>query len=148
MRKQIAESITRMTKKGNEAKPTEDEKMKPNYSKIRQYILAAIRTDDDCESLTDKECFEHVRQRFNSEYGFNLGKRGLSNQAVFAQWLAGLAINIAFMNNDIIKLAKRWGSLPANGTERQKERIIENYFSFMAMQFFKFARREGLELID
>ena len=122
--------------------------MKPNYNKIKEYILEAIRSEDDCEELTDKECFEHVRNRFVSEYGFNLGKRGLSNQAVFAEWLSGLAINIAFMNDDIIELAKDWGSLPADSTERQEFKIIENYFSFMAMQFFKFARRENVELVD
>ena len=48
------------------------------------------------------------------------------------EWLAGLALSMPFYNDDIIDFAIEMGSIDDNPTERQKDKIIENYFPFMA----------------
>jgi hypothetical protein len=46
-------------------------------------------------------------------------------------------LNIVFSNYDIIQLAKSWESLPENATEKQEDKILSNYFNFMAAKFFQ-----------
>ena len=56
------------------------------------------------------------------------------------EWLQGLALPIAFYNSDILQLAKDWGSIPHDATEKQEYKILDNYWRFMAAKI--------LQLID
>ena len=48
------------------------------------------------------------------------------------KWLQGLNLNIPYWNNEIIPLAKKMGSVDDSITLKQEQKIIENYWSFMA----------------
>lgn len=103
-------------------------KYKKNY---RDYILSTIETDYDEKPLvTDKDKIKFINNRFNSEYGFMIDRVG--KQKAMTEWLQGLALNIEYNNHDILELAKKMGSIPKNPDRKLQERVIENYWAFMA----------------
>jgi hypothetical protein len=86
---------------------------------VKLYLLECIEGD-----------IETTKDRFTSEYGWRIDRIGKIRS--IAEWLQGLALNIAFYNHDIIELAKAWGSIPEDATEKQKQKILDNYWIFMA----------------
>ena len=104
-------------------------KYKENY---KNYILDCIDSEDDLinKELTKEEKIKYLFDRFYSEYGFMVERVG--KQKAIAEWLSGLAIHIPYTHNDIIELAKNMGSVNQNLSTVQEDRIIENYFNFMA----------------
>ena len=50
------------------------------------------------------------------------------------EWLSALAINIPYTYNKIIKLSKE---LLETDTLKNEDKIIENYFNFMAIQIMR-----------
>src|SRR5581483_9836688 len=83
---------------------------------------------------TDAEKLQFLRDTFIAEYGFNIKQVG--EFKALTSWLQGLpsAISIAFYNHDILKLAQSFGSLPKNASMEQEDKILNNYFPFMAMR--------------
>tara|TARA_B100000424_G_scaffold130662_1_gene99050 strand:+ start:638 stop:1021 length:384 start_codon:yes stop_codon:yes gene_type:complete len=104
-------------------------KYQENY---KNHILNCISDEDDLigKNLSRKEKIKYLFDRFNSEYGFMIDRVG--KQKAIADWLSGLAINIEYYYVDIIKLAKRMGSVDDNLTSVQEDKICENYWNFMA----------------
>ena len=95
----------------------------------KNYILDCIDSEEN-EELTRSQKIKYLFDRFNSEYGWNISRVG--KYKAMTEWLSGLAINIPYTYFDIIELAKEMGSINNNPTEAQKDRVCENYFSFMA----------------
>lgn len=104
-------------------------KYRKNY---KNYILDCIDSEDDLinKELTKEEKIKYLFDRFYSEYGFMVERVG--KQKAIAEWLSGLAIDIPYTHNDIIELAKNMGSVNQNLSTVQEDRIIENYWNFMA----------------
>ena len=104
-------------------------KYKENY---KNYILDCIDSEDDLinQELTRDQKIQYLFNRFNSEYGWNIQRVG--KYKAMEEWLSGLAINIPYTYFDIIELAKEMGSIDSNASEALKDRVCENYFSFMA----------------
>ena len=103
-------------------------KYKENY---KRYILDTIEVDGNENPLTtDDEKIKYIFDRFNSEYGWAVERYGKAK--AMKDWLAGLALNIPYMNWDIIDLAIDMGSIDPNPTDKIENKVIENYFSFMA----------------
>ena len=69
---------------------------------------------------------------FTSEYGWRVAQVGRTTAVM--DWLQGLpsSITIPFYNHEILKMAKSWGSLPVDATEKQEDKLLENYWRFMA----------------
>jgi len=97
---------------------------KKNYKK---YILSTIEEE---HGKTDKEKINYILDRFNKEYGFMIERVG--QQKAMAEWLSGLALNIKFYYEDIVKLAIKMGSIDENPSEKLQARVKDNYWSFMA----------------
>jgi len=104
-------------------------KYRKNY---KNYILDCIDSEDDLinQELTRNQKIRYLFDRFYSEYGFMVERVG--KQKAIAEWLSGLAIDIPYTHNDIIELAKNMGSVNQNLSTVQEDRIIENYWNFMA----------------
>ena len=101
---------------------------KKNY---KNYILSTINEDIEGNPInleTDK--IKYIFDRFNSEYGWRVNQVG--KIAAMIDWLQGLALNIEFYNDAIINLAVRLGSIDENPSEKLQDRVIENYWNFMA----------------
>jgi len=108
---------------------------KKNYKK---YILECLKTEDIFidKQPTDEELIDYLFDRFNSEYGWSIERQG--KQKALTDWLQGLAIRIPFYYEDIIYLAIEMGSIDENPNEKLKERVCENYWSFMANAILSF----------
>ena len=114
---------------------------------VKQYIINAI-DHDYCEanSIEPVELVRALKTAFYAEYGWRVDQVGESR--ALTDWLQGLpsAINLPFYNGDILDLAVKWGSIPENYTEKQADKILDNYFNFMAnktSQLFKGYRIPG-----
>ena len=102
------------------------------------YLLEAMRshlegydfTESDIEAMNNGEVSALTRWVFIREYQWQLERKGIVG--ALTEWLQGLALPIEYMNYDIIQLAKDWGSLPENATEKQEDDICDNYWNFMA----------------
>jgi hypothetical protein len=108
---------------------------------FKKYILSVIDSEDlPSETMTNKEKVFFIMDRFVKEYCYqqNLDRHDNDMTKLLAEWLSGLAINIPYTYCDIIKLSKE---LLETDTLKNEDKIIENYFNFMAIQIFKLANR-------
>lgn len=120
-----------------------------------KYILDSIDGDGyGVQLTTDKQKIDFVFNTFMSEYKYSINNglsiRKVGIQTIFADYLAGLpsCINIEFRNFYILEMAKQWGSIPENATEKQEDKILSNWFAYIATNFFqlknKLANKENL----
>tara|TARA_R110002072_G_scaffold139815_1_gene283577 strand:+ start:582 stop:953 length:372 start_codon:yes stop_codon:yes gene_type:complete len=117
---------------------TNSTKYQLNFAK---YIISVIDSEDlPSETMTNKEKVFFIMDRFIKEYCYeqNLIRYKYDMTKLLAEWLSGLAINIPYTYCDIIKLSK---DLLETDTLKDEDKIIENYFNFMAIQIFKLANR-------
>jgi len=122
---------------------------------IQKYLLEQIDLtgyqDEDgndyvMESMREDEKLAAARRNFESEMGWLIERSG--KRRACADWLAGLCstVPIAFTYCDIIKLAYETGGLNENSTEKDEDRICENYFPYMAsnlVELFNKQERRG-----
>lgn len=111
-------------------------------AKAFAYILSVIDGDNYGQELnTDKEKVDFVYQCFKSEAGYNIPRVG--EYAAFQEWIMGLpsSFNVEFRNYRIIEIAKEWGSIPADATERQEDKILGNWFNLITNKFFQLRKR-------
>ena len=103
-------------------------KYKKNYKK---YILDTIETGLNDEPLkTDQEKIKYLFARFNSEYGFMIARVG--KLKAVSEWLSGLALDLPYYYDDIVKLAVDMGSIEANPSDKLRSKVENNYWDFMA----------------
>ena len=101
---------------------------KKNY---KNYILSTIEEDSEGKPITtEQDKINYIFNRFNSEYGWNIERVGKFK--AMTEWLQGMALNIEYMNGAIIPLAIKMGSIDENPNEKLQNRVIDNYWSFMA----------------
>jgi len=113
---------------------------KKNY---KNYILSNIDEDIEGNPITSEaDKINYIFDRFNSEYGWRVNQVG--KVAAMVDWLQGLALNIEFYNDEIINLAVRLGSIDENPSEKLQDRVIENYWNFMANIILGFEPRKGV----
>ena len=101
---------------------------KKNYKK---YILSTIETDNEDKPLkTDQDKIQYIFDRFNSEYGFMIERVG--KQKAISEWLSGLALDIEYYYDDIVKLAIKMGSIDPNPNDKLRSKVEQGYWDFMA----------------
>ena len=116
---------------------------KKNYKK---YILSTVETGLNNEPLkTDEEKIKYIFDRFYSEYDFMIDRVG--KHKAMSEWLSGLALDIEYYNYKIVKLAKDMGSLDTDSTYKAEQKIINNYFDFMANIILGFEPKEKIKAI-
>jgi uncharacterized protein (UPF0303 family) len=98
--------------------------------------LSTITEDYNGDPIkTDEDKINYLFHRFYNEYAWHIKQYG--KQRAMTEWLSGLAIDIAFTNYDIVKLAVKMGSLDEDPTEKEKDQIVNNYFNFIAKIILK-----------
>lgn len=102
-------------------------KYKENY---RTYILDHITDQNGNPLKTDQEKIDCLFNRFESEYGWSIDRLGYFK--ALEEWLSGLAIPFACYNHEIIDLAVKMGSIDENPSDKLCDRVVDNYFKFMA----------------
>ena len=98
-------------------------------------IISCINTEGydtsefDGSFISTREKIEFLHSTFMKEVGhWNIPRVGF--QKALLDWFQGLpsACTIPFYNYDIIELAVKWGSLPKIHTEKQSDKIVDNYW--------------------
>lgn len=101
---------------------------------VKLYILSCIDASgyQENEPQTTQDKIDFLRDTFYSEKGYTVKQIGEVN--AIKEWLQGLptCLHIEFMNYRILELAKLWGSLPENASEKQEDKILENYFNLLS----------------
>lgn len=114
-------------------------KYKENY---KNYILGTIETGLDDEPLTtDQEKIKYIFDRFNAEYGHMVARLG--KLKAMSEWLQGLALDIEYYYDDIVKLAINMGSIDPNPNQKLIEKVENNYWDFMANIILGFEPKEA-----
>ena len=101
--------------------------------KYERYILAIVADkmkEEDIKKINRNTKIYYLFDKFNTEYGFMVARVG--KQKAIAEWLAGLPLNIPYIHDDIINLAVKMGSIDKNPSNKLQDRVVENYFNFMA----------------
>ena len=114
-----------------------------NYKEdIFPYILDCIESEDH-NLETPEQKLQYLYDEFKrvAVYPHNLQKFNSNYTAMMADYLQGLPFHFEFENYKILRLAKRWGSIPENATEAQEDKILENYWNFLANNIFKLIRK-------
>jgi len=116
--------------------------MKLHYTKYtanyKEFILGCLDVED---TMKEEERINYIWDRFRQEYGHMIDRVG--EQKALSEWLSGLALPLPFYNYDIIELAKSMGSVDKNLTEKQEDKILENYWDFMALMIIRMRRFFG-----
>ena len=114
------------------------------------FIIDAICYQDftSKELKTDKEKLQFLYNQFKIEYlnDYNLQRYG-SIQKCFSEWLMGLpsSFSVPFNYCDIIDLAKSWKSIPQDATEKQEDKIINNYWNFLTCKTFQLFKKNNIQ---
>ena len=112
---------------------------KKNY---KNYILSTIEEDGEGKPLTtDQEKINYIFDRFNSEYGFMIERVG--KQKAMSEWLSGLALDIEYYYDDIVKLAIEMGSIDPNPSDKLRNKVEQGYFDFMSNVILGFEPKEN-----
>jgi len=129
---------------------------KQTAQELKTYIIASIEDPDNFswdESKeeytpnpfnTDKEALDFFWTRFKSEYGHRIDQVG--NRQALTDYLQGLpsTINIPWMNHDILIKAAQWGLIHTNPTEKQEDKLLEGYWSFMSSVLLQLVSSHGV----
>ena len=110
---------------------TNSKRFKDNFKK---FIFEVIDSEDlPKEVKTERQKLDFIMDRFRTEavHEYSLIRHKNNLTSIMAEWLSGLALNIPYTNYDIIELSKK---LLETDTIKNPDRIINNYFYFMAEQ--------------
>ncbi|HXS59730.1 MAG TPA: hypothetical protein VN703_02840 [Candidatus Sulfopaludibacter sp.] len=124
--------------------------MKTNTNEFKAIIAVHLfdrLNDIENELKTPNEVAKYSYERFNGEYNHDYNKKRLPNlQNRVADYLQGLPFQLEFENYRIIELAKKWEQLPKNADDRQEDKILNNYWNFMAFQILKFWKANSMDI--
>jgi hypothetical protein len=79
--------------------------------------------------------------RFYSEYNHEIQRYG--EQVAMKNWLSGLALDIPYYNEDILQLALFFGSIDSLNNDKVNNKIINNYFNFIACKILQSIERNN-----
>lgn len=109
-------------------------------AKYEKYIIDSIDAESyGKEPKNNKEKLQFLRDTFRDEYyDGNPNAQSMGERRAFEEWIRGLpsSFNIDFYNTDILKLAKKNGTLRADASEKEEERVLENYWNYITNKTF------------
>ena len=115
---------------------------------INNYILNAIDGEGyERTPETEQQKLLFLATTFKSEYCFpNNFRNGRTVQTVLAEWISGLpsCFNIDFSYSDILRVTKSFGNLPEQMTEKEENKILENWFPFIASKTLQLMNKNGI----
>ena len=113
--------------------------------RYKKYILSSVSKEmreNGIKKTDDNSVISYLFNRFNKEYGFMIERVG--KQKAVSEWLSGIAIDIPFYNGDIIDFAIKMGSIDKNPSDKIIDKVVANYFGFMANVILSFEpKRKG-----
>lgn len=117
-------------------------------AKINAYILNAIDGEGyERTPETDQQKLLFLATTFKSEYCYkNNFTYYKTVQEVLKQWIMGLptCFNVAWNYSDILRDAKTFGNLPEQMTVAQEDKVITNWFNFIASHTLRLMNKNGI----
>lgn len=148
--KEVEGVMHKVTREGEPDSPVRRniKKKKPSVNKnYERYILNAIEKEDGTKVQgSPQEKLTFLKRKFESEKKEEIKKFG--KRQAFKSWLMGLPTyyDIPFENYKILNFAKKMGSLPENPTQKQEDKVLNNYWNFMTEKTFQTFRKYGVEM--
>jgi len=105
----------------------------------RKYTIDAIT---DYDGNTPQNPVKYLFEVFYDEFGWNVQRQGEMN--ALKEWLQGVpsVIHLPMWYNEQIELAKKFGSIPQNATEKDEQKIIDNFYNFFANILIQLHKKE------
>ena len=108
---------------------------KKTHDLYNQYLLDSIDFSGyelEIKLKTNQQLINQLFKTFEKEGGWQVDRIGLA--PALSEWLSGLpsCINIDFNNYDILERAKKYGSLTVDASEKEEDKLLSNYWRFMA----------------
>lgn len=120
-------------------------KTKELNEKVFAYILNAIDPEAyEVKAETEEEKLKFLYDTFKKEYVYPENVKRYGHEInIMREWLMGLpsAFNVDFANYRILEIAKEWGSLPEGFSQKQGDKILENWFNFIANKTFQLFKK-------
>ena len=123
----------------------------PNTKRLNENVFNYIISNIDSSGYgfnysSDYDKLQFLADTFNDEYGYM--KNRIGTQKALEEWYSGLpsAISLDFSYNDIIRLAKNWGSIPENAKASQENKITKNWFNFLAAKTLVLMRKNKIKI--
>jgi hypothetical protein len=118
---------------------------------IAAYILEAIDPavyGVSAETPAEKLKFLADTLKKEAFYPANIKRFRGNTAAIIADHFQGLPsyFNIAFSYYDILQLAYTWGTLDQDASEAKQDRILKNYWNFMANKTLQLMKRHGVTI--
>ena len=115
-----------------------------------QYLLDSIDFSGyelEIELKTNQQLISQLFKTFEKEGGWNVKRIGFA--PALTEWLSGLpsCINIDFANYDILERAKKYGSLAPDASEKDQDKLLDNYWRFMANKLIKLHNGRGVKAL-
>ncbi len=114
------------------------------YQDQYDYILGCMRSDDEVLT-TPQEKLRHFVRKFHREYDNEARRKTWPNlQERISEYLKGLpsSCSIAYGTWHIGNIGEEWGIVK---TEKQKERFVNNWWSFIAYRIIQLCEHYGVE---
>ena len=97
----------------------------------KNFILKRLDSDGDLkEDASREDRIIYLTNRINAEYGWGIQKYG--EREAISRWLQGIAIDIPIWYDEIVDLAIEMGSIDENPSKAVEQKVIDDYFLFMA----------------
>lgn len=115
-----------------------------NKITFNQYLVNCIDTENyGVTADTEKEKLQFLHDTFTSEQGYNIKYYGGNKQRAFKEWLMGLpsCFNLEFENYQILNLAYLLEIIPANATEEEEEKLLNNWFKYATEEVFNLFKK-------
>lgn len=110
-----------------------------------KYILDSINFED-FDPKNDKEKMELFWVDFDQRANYQYNKKRIPNlHDRIADFLQGIPYDFKFANHEILEMAVSQKSLPENYTEKQADRILENYYNFTAFKIVQLSKKLGID---
>ena len=77
---------------------------------------------------------------FNDEYGYEIKKQGEYNALAEYMQNQPSSISLPCYYHEQIELAKEFGSIPQDATEKQEQKIIDNFYNFFTTYLLQLKR--------
>ena len=77
---------------------------------------------------------------FNNEYGYEIKKQGEYNALAEYMQNQPSSISLPCYYHEQIELAKELGSIPQDATEKQEQKIIDNFYNFFTNYLLQLKR--------
>lgn len=114
---------------------------------INAYLVECLQDIDNNSKQSEKDIASYSFNRFKAEHcnAYEVN-RIPSVQKRLADFLQGLPFQIDFENYKILELVKEWRQLAPNATEKQEDKLLSNWWHFIAYQIVKFWERNGINI--